>query len=385
MLVAENYYRAVTHFNAHVKNLAGSHTGLKNQMRVRIHLLTIEVIGRIIIVDQKEILPGGEGFIQVRLEKEIYASFQDRFIIRQFSPQITLGGGVVLDTHPPRFRKKHTRELLAQLTDLYNGTIPQRILASFSPLSIRALSLPQLQIGCGISENRLKKELNELEKNGKVKTLIQAKERFYCSREQLAIILENIRRELKKYHQRFPGRIGMQFTELSSNLKKLHSEELVKLAVDDGVASGGIQRHEDLLSLPDFSSRLSDKEQQILVEIESTYRNANYNPPSTAELADRLNIKESKLREYINILRERHVLVVVSDQYLYHQELFRKLISMIRKFFSKNKEMKVSDLKEISDTTRKHAIPLLTFLDDQGYTQREGDVRLAGPRLSDAS
>jgi selenocysteine-specific elongation factor len=382
MLAVPHRYEAVSLFNAHVRVLPDSQIPLKNMMRVRIHLHTIEVISRIIIIDQKDVQPGKSGYIQVRLEKEIYAAFQDRLIIRQFSPQVTLGGGLILDTNPPKYRKRHAAELIVQLNNLKDGTKPQRILASFSRLFINALSRSQLQIKCGLSDAELGTELRKLENSGEIKSFTHAKILFYCSTEQLWVIQSNIEKELKNFHQRFPGRMGMLFKELSSNLKKIYTEELLKIAVEAGVEKGLIQRQDDWLSLTGFSSQLSDKEQGLLAEIEATYRNANFNPPSTAELAEGLKMKESKLREYINILRERNVLVVVSDQYLYHQNLFKKLVGLIREFFIKNNEMKVSDLKKISDTTRKHAIPLLIFLDDQGITRREGDVRLPGPRLS---
>ena len=328
MLVVPHRYEAVSLFNAHVSVLPDSQIPLKNLMRIRIHLHTIEVIGRIIIIDQKDIQPGKSGFIQVRLEREIYGAFQDRFIIRQFSPQVTLGGGVILDTNPPKFRKRYTEELITQLHNLQKGTKPQRILACFSQLFTKALSLSQLQIRCGLSDTDLVTELKKLEKSGDIKSFTHAKILFYCSAEQLRVIQRNIDKELKKFHQRFPGRMGMLFKELNSNLQKIYTEELLKITVEAGVENGLIQRQDDWLALPGFSSQLSDKEKELLAEIEATYLNANFNPPSTEELAEVLKLKESKLREYINILRERNVLLVVSDQFLYHQDLFKKLIGL---------------------------------------------------------
>jgi selenocysteine-specific elongation factor len=383
ILTELNRYEPATLFNAHVSVLSSSPLPLKNLMRVRIHVHTIEVIGRIIIINRKDLPPGQEAFIQVRLEKKIYATFQDRFIIRQFSPQVTLGGGVILDTNPARFRKKNSAEIIDQLNNLMQGNISQRILATFSQLNIQALSFTQLRTRSGISDTLLEKEIKKLEAAGDIKSFTYAKELFFCSMGQIHLILKNMKKELEKYHHRFPGRMGMLVTELFSHLKKMYTEELLKIAIDAGVQEGLIQRQEDSLSLPDFSSQLSDKEQKILSDLETTYLNANYNPPGTTELAEQLKLKESKLREYINILRERDVLVVVSDQYLYHKDLFKKLIESIKEFFQNKSEMKVSDLKEISGTTRKHAIPLLTFLDDLGITRREGDVRLPGPKLSD--
>jgi selenocysteine-specific elongation factor len=383
MLVEPDLYVPVTQLNAFVNVLPDSDLVIKNLMRVRVHLHTVEVIGRIIVIDQNDIRPGEGGYIQIRLEKSIYASVKDRFIIRQFSPQITIGGGVVLDTHPPKYRKRHAELLIHQLELLRSESVSDRILGTFSVLSIEPHSLNSLRISCGLSLKDLQSELKKLESAQKITPYSRAKEIFYCSIDQLLVIMESIRKELEKFHARYPGRLGMQLAEIASNLKKKYPEELIRLAIDAGIEREKFQRRDDWISLPEFDSQLSGKDQAVLDKIEDIYQQSQYNPPTTSELASELNIKESQLKEYINILRERSILIVVSDQFLYHQKWYENLITLIREFFAANSQMKVSDVKEMTGTTRKHAIPILTFLDDQGITRREGDVRLPGPRLAD--
>jgi len=230
MLTQPNLYKPVTLFNAHVSVLSSSPLPLKNLMRVRIHVHTIEVIGRILIIDQKDLPPGQDAFIQIRLEKNIYATFRDRFIIRQFSPQVTLGGGVILDTNPPRFRKKYSAEIQAQLKDLMQGNTSQRILATFSHLNVQALSFSQLQTKSGMSVTVLEKEIKKLETAGDITSFTHAKELFYCSKGQIHLILKSIKEELEKFHHRSPGRMGMLITELLSRLKKIYGEELLKIS-----------------------------------------------------------------------------------------------------------------------------------------------------------
>ena len=187
VLVEPDLYVPVTQLNAFVTVLPDSDLAIKNLMRVRVHLHTIEVIGRLIVIDRNDIRPGEGGYIQIRLEKSIYASVKDRFIIRQFSPQITIGGGVVLDTNPPKYRKRHAELLTHQLELLRSESVSDRILGIFSVLSIEPHSLGSLKINSGLSMMDLERELKKLEGAKKIATFSRAKETFYCSIDQLMI------------------------------------------------------------------------------------------------------------------------------------------------------------------------------------------------------
>ncbi len=107
MVTLPGYYDPVELFNGKIYVVEDSPLPLKNRMRIRVHLHTTEVIGRLILLEERELKAGESGFAQILLENSVYASFGDRFIIRQFSPQHTLGGGEVLETNPVRYRKKY--------------------------------------------------------------------------------------------------------------------------------------------------------------------------------------------------------------------------------------------------------------------------------------
>ncbi|MBI5199704.1 MAG: selenocysteine-specific translation elongation factor, partial [Nitrospirae bacterium] len=91
---------------------------LKSRDRIRFHTGTTEAIGRVILIETKEIVPGEEGFVRVRFESPLTAMSGDRFIIRRFSPLETLGGGVILDTSPERLRTKIRRQETSLINEL---------------------------------------------------------------------------------------------------------------------------------------------------------------------------------------------------------------------------------------------------------------------------
>ncbi|UCF63736.1 MAG: selenocysteine-specific translation elongation factor [bacterium] len=381
VLVQPGFYEPVQLVNTHVQLLPGVKFNLKNQVRVRLHLHTSEILGRVILMDRKEIHPGEEGLVQIRLESPVYASYKDRFIIRQYSPQITVGGGTVLETNPPRFRKRFAAKMIQNLKKLLSGSTREVVLACFPTIEIRAMSLESMQVRSGLSRESLLQEIEALLKAQEIFHLEQIREKLYCSRNQFLRILAHSKKLIERYHQRFPGRTGIVMAELISHLIKQYPEDIIRPAIAFGVKEKSIVQTGDFLSLPSFQTQLGGKEKELLERIETAYRSSGFIPPTIDELIISLGVKESIFRELINILREQQQLVIIEEKLFYHSETFEKVVDLIRQFFSTHAELKVGDLKDLTGTTRKHAIPLLSYLDAQGYTRREGDVRLAGPKL----
>ncbi|MEJ2636412.1 MAG: selenocysteine-specific translation elongation factor [Calditrichia bacterium] len=130
VIAQAGYYRAVQSFNARLTPLPDETVLIKNRMRVRIHLHTAEIFARLVLPELKALDPGQSAMVQFRLEKPVYASFGDHFIIRQYSPQITLGGGIVLETNPPKYRKRHHDLFVQRLENLESDDPERRIPAA---------------------------------------------------------------------------------------------------------------------------------------------------------------------------------------------------------------------------------------------------------------
>lgn len=382
LLTEPEYYEPVTSLNAYLQMLPNIIRRLKSQMRIRVHIHTSEVLGRLILMEKKEIMPGETGLVQIRFDNPVYASYNDRFIIRLFSPQITIGGGLVLETNPAKFRKRYEKDIVRNLLILKDGTASEILLACFSMLEIHPLSQKQLHIKSGLSRSDLEKELKVLQEKKKILKIEHGKKLYYCSEAQIQQVLKKISLDIEQYHHRFPGRAGITIAELISHLIKSYPESTLKIAISHGLDEKLINQTDDYLSLSTFQSKLSGEDKVLLDKIEDIYRTSGFNPPSTVEIIESTKLKDSQFREIINILKELQRLVIIDEKMFYHVEAFEKILSLSRNFFVGHSEMRVADLKDLTGTSRKHAIPLLTYLDSQGYTLREGDVRVAGPKLN---
>ena len=381
VLVQPGLYYPVEIINARLSLLQSSPKSLKTNQRVRFHIHTAEASARIIIPDRNELKPGDSTFVQIRLETPVHAAYQDRFIIRQYSPQITIGGGIVLKTNPPRFQKKHL-DIFQQTSNALGSDAPkEKILAIFHQQLIKPLSVMDIKISTNIPLIELKNKITELVKSKDIFSKKIGQEEFYYSRQQLDMVLSKLTFQLEKYHKTYPNRPGMGEKELGSKLGKLFSEVSFRLALNLGSEEKQIAVKNNVLRLPDFNPSFSTKEAKLSEEIKRYYLNQKFTPPTLKEVREKFNISEKELKEIMSLLRNQGELVFVDETFVFHKSALNEIQEMIKNFFKKNPEMSVGEFKEMTGTTRKHAIPLLAYFDGGEVTERTGDVRRAGHLL----
>lgn len=381
VIARPGFYEPVDSFNASLTVLPDAPAPVKNQMRIRIHLHTAEVIGRLILFESRELQPGENGLVQIRLEEPAFACYDDRFIIRRFSPQHTLGGGIVLQTNPPRFRKRFAHRMIHSLHDLQSKDPEKKIMACFSLLAISPMTQTKLQVNTGIPVTELEKIIRKLSNEEKLLSFSHGQEMHYYSSEQMSMVLDSLKSELERYHKTYPGRTGMAVPELLSQLAKYHSEELINHALTYGAKQGIVSMADEVVSLSNFRVHYSPKEEDVISRIENIYLSSEFQPPLTKDLPEMAAVSEREIREFLKILKEQNKLVLVEDKLFFHIHAMNKLIEIVSNFFQNRQEMTVADLKDLLGISRKYAIPLLSYLDDRKFTEREGDVRRKGPKL----
>src|SRR5918999_1795344 len=91
--------------DAVLQHLADAPRPLRHRARVRLHLGTSEIMGRVMLLDRDELAPGEEAYVQFRLESPAVALPRDRYVIRSYSPVQTIGGGILLEVQPRKHRR----------------------------------------------------------------------------------------------------------------------------------------------------------------------------------------------------------------------------------------------------------------------------------------
>lgn len=382
VLVTPDLYQPVQAINARISVLKSAPLPLKNNQRLRIHIHTAETFARLIIPSAARINPGEEALVQLRLEQPIHAAFQDRFIIRQYSPQRTLGGGVVLQVNPFRYRKRHAELFKESLLRLESEETGDRILGAFDRLGARPLRLWDVKVATNLPLTVLEEKIREMCGSGDLFPETLGGKKYYFSGEQLALLLNRMTAILSKYHQRFPGRPGLTEAELCSQMEKNCAPEAARKAIKYGVREKHLTGDGKYFRLAAFSPALSEVDSAHYQQLETIYREGRFAPPTVKEAMSQLQLSQKEFKELVRLLREEEKLIYVDQTLLFHSSVIPLVAELLRDYFRNHPSISVPQFKDLIGTTRKHAIPLLEYLDKTGFTERHGDERRPGQKLS---
>ncbi len=374
---------------------------LKNRSLVHFHTGTSELIARVIFYDEtgrpvqanrqsdslyrEGLKPGDSAYCHFRLQGEAALMAGDRYIIRRFSPLLTIGGGEVLDPLPRRGRGKAGNIIPAlrhvssgsglldrfqnELKVLQLGSLEEKLQMKIFYEGIKGVKLP-------VIEGWIKAELPDI--RSAIKSLIakgaviQVNDKL-LSKEIFDSFSHRISSALKKFHENNPLRPGMLKEELRAILKWLDQKFFEDLLAN----IEGIGIDKDIVRLKTFKIFLS-KEKGILKEkILNSLKNSAYQPPVKEELASRLfgKNKSKELDELLKILVSEGSLVRINDTIYLSSLNYAKMINLLKDFYGTKPDMTVGEFRDILGTSRKFALPFLEHLDSNKITLRVGDVR----------
>jgi len=349
-----------------LKILADSPVSLKKRSPVKFHLGTKETIAKVNLILKEELKPKEEGLAIFHLAEPIVANPYDPFIIRNFSLNITVGGGYLLLNYNPF--QKFTEDTIAILEKLKSENESARLLGFINLSTPKGIKIEDLQLFTGIDKEKIKRIIEELIREKKI---IEIKDSYYPL-EKFEELKNNILKIIETYHQKFPYRKGMKESELKKRLTYLNEELIIK-ALIDLINEKKIKKEGNFLSLFSFQIKLNEKEEDYLKMIEKEFLKRKYTPPDFLEIKELLKIDEKILKKLFTILLENEILVKIDDIY-FHQQTMEKAYEILKSNFLK-KPITVSEFRQILKTTRKYALPLLHYFDNKGITERKGDIR----------
>jgi selenocysteine-specific elongation factor len=350
-------------FTAKVDLVSTLNFPIKHNAQILLILGTTELLSKINILDKDKIEPGGSAYVQLKCKKNLLARIGDHFILRLPSPQITIGGGTVLDISPKTYKRKD-KKLLSGLERRLTLHLPDLIL---SELELKDL-IPRKNImrSSNFNQNQIELTLIELEKAGKVFLT----ENLVTNKSRWEEMLNGIIKEVEKTHQKFPFKIGLKSAELSGKLKI--EENLLAEAIKYLIKDGKVVQQEAYLRLPSHQPQLNPEQKNLSQKILQKFVAHPLSPPTKEEIL----AEDSGYEEVLMFLIQGGELIELKDGVLFRKEDFEKFKNRIVDFIKKNGQATVSQLREHLSTTRKYMVPILEKLDQLGVTQREGDKRI---------
>jgi selenocysteine-specific elongation factor len=341
---------------------------LKNRSRVHLHAFSSETIAEVALQGVNELKPGATAFAQLRTAEPLLLLPGDRAILRQFSPVITIGGAVVLDAFPLPRQKPEMREKI--LNTLSSGTRQDALLARIARRGHQGLSVSDAVRETGLKQSVLQPVIAAL---GQQKQIIQAGE-FLLATAAAQKTREKLAATLDAFHKANPLVAGISKEELREKLG-LHQtvlESLLgRLVRDKKVEVSGEQ-----VRLAGRGVELKDEEVKAKEQIERAFAQAGLKVPLMKEVLDKLPVDKARAQKLVTLLLRDRVLVKLSDDLVFHHTALDGLRQLMATQKSKTPKIDVPTFKDLIGVTRKYAIPLLEYLDQQRVTRRVGDERI---------
>ena len=344
---------------------------VKTRDRVRFHVGTQEVMARVLPVDRPELAPGGSCHARFRLEAPVVALPGDRFVVRSYSPIVTIGGGTVLDIAPPALQAQGPRARRPPGAARHRrapggaGGAPEagrgRWCAgrrSPRPDALRARQLRQL--------------LDRLQHDGRV---LAVDREWYLHRDASDRLRSQTLGLLEAFHAENPLRGGISREELRSRVGNAQERVFTQLltALE---AEGVVKSERDQVRLGSHAIRLSPDQERVVKGLEADFRAAGAAPPSPEEALGRLGVKGTEKHELFQVLVADRTLLRVKESLFFHAEALRTVQEQLVALLRQKKEIGPADFKDLFGVSRKYAIPLMEYFDTQRVTVRVGERRV---------
>ncbi len=337
---------------------------LKEQTRVRFHHLSAELLGNFRFVDEHEgeLKPGQSAFVQLRLESAVVAVAGDRFVIRRYSPAVTIGGGVVLDANLPKLSRGTRNELLQTLGA---GSLRERVELMAKLEGVRGLTIGAVQARTGIAVEALRKELRELPG---LATMASGQ---WVHRDAVVEFRRRAIEFLERYFRQ--NRMAVTVPKGEFVQKLIPPGTDAAFLLDDLTREKIIRVAGDVLEIPGRSKSLGGAEGELARAIELRFAEAGLQTPAVSELIKTMPQKPKMIEGVISFLVKQGTLVRLAEGVYVHRDVLSGARARIAE--KKGQTIDVAQFKELFGLSRKVAIPLLELFDREGLTKRVGDQR----------
>ena len=345
---------------------------LVNAERIRFHAGTAEILGRVFLLQSDELLPNDSEYAQIRLEEAVSLCSGDRFVIRSLTPLHTIGGGVILDPNPVK-RKRFKKPGLTELQTLESGSseaiLAQKIAHSKEWLISRDEALR------GINRSDADDALESLLKLEVIIKISSESKEYLIHRDKLMTFASKVRNIVSDYHLRYPLRQGISREELRSRLMPAFDSKLFGILLIVIQTDASIKVMQNTVSINNFTPKFEGRWLSLRQAILETLAKNLYSPPALSELRDMLKLSQQDAIELMEALTDKDEVVKISEGMYFLKDSVLTAKDLLLKHFEQHEELSLADFRTLIASSRKYALPLLEYFDEQRITVRTGENR----------
>lgn len=352
--------------------LKDSNRNIKNRDRLHLFTGTSEILCRAILLDKDELVPGETGLAQLLLEEELATKRGDRFIVRFYSPLETIGGGIVLEPNP-RKKKRFNEDAIEELLKKESGS-----LADVCELNIRAetedlITLKDLAKNMSHSAEELRPYLDELIADSIIYEFPKNKDIFFWHRDNAFILSQEIVRDLKKFYEKYPYRAGIKKAEIHSSYMKKVKLNVFEECINKLVSENLIEVRNEYVCLPGYEINKDETYLSIEKLLTDTFETAGYAFLRFSEI-DKKKYSDEVVMDVLRVMMDEEKAVKVGIELeMYTMKHFMDAAeAKVREHFKTNEIITISEVREMFETSRKCAKPIIEYMDVIKVTKKVG-------------
>jgi selenocysteine-specific elongation factor len=345
---------------------------IANHQRVRIHLGTAETFGKLVVLGSYDsVAPGHSAFCQAVLAKPLPVLRGDRFIVRDETAQRTLGGGIVL--HPwARAHRRSEAQLVASLQILESGDLAA--VAGIFLGDRDEFALP-ISLICEFLNVPIEDADDGLRDAAGIRAITVDGEDLFTTSRKWNSLNKSLVTALREFHAAHPLEQGEDVEALRESLLPGASSRLFRAFVETLVMAGAVVREANLLRLPGHHVSLVDEDRHIAEEITRLLGINPLAPPDLAQIVRETSIDRGTVTQMMRILEREHAVVRVASDFYFLSDAVEGVKRIVRQELGDRPDITPAMFRDRLGITRKHAIPLLEYLDTAGVTLRIGGRR----------
>jgi selenocysteine-specific elongation factor len=382
VVTVPGWLRPTTLVDCQLRTVDDAPVALKHNALVDFFSGAAETHARVRLLGKQVLAAGEEGWVQIRLANPVALVKGDRFIIRQPSPSVTIGGGMVVNPFPGRRHRRFRTEVIERLETLAHGSPEEILLQDLDrqqPSEVR-----QLLGRSSLGRQQAQETLASLVAEGQVLILDSS---FSVAGPQPAIpdaayaisrsgwrgVGERLEILLGEYHRQFPVRGGMPREEVKSRMTRYVpglTPRLFNEIVNRAVAEGWLVEDGGAIRLASHRSTFTAKQQQAVDYLLYTFHQAPYITPSVAQCEEQVG------SEVLNALIEQGQLIKLNEDVIVLIETYEEMRDRVVAYLQEHERITVAQIRDLFDTSRKYALALAGYLDEKRITRRVGDERV---------
>lgn len=370
VIAAKNAVSVTGMLDVKLKIFDSSERMVLNNSRVHLYCGSKEVLTKVILMDRDALSAGEEAYVQFRLEEPIAVRRGDRFIIRFYSPIITIGGGQILDAVPEK-HKRNRENVLEGFRMLESGNISDIFVLKTGGHKFYSKELLLQELG--MLPETGNREIERCIEEGK---LVELEDGTILAASKFQMMTDRLIQLLQEYHESNPLAEGMPKQELQSRLRDtwhIQEDKIILGAVHRLMNLGTLTDCGKTVSMQGFEAVLTPEQEKLKERIAGIYKDAGIEIPKNDEIYA-LDFDKRVINAIFDRLYKEGVLVKVDPSYNISQEGWNRVAAAARTAGAEGSFV-LADFRDTLNTSRKYASVYLAALDRAGITVFDGERR----------